>query len=209
MFTGYKYMVFVFLLSLFIVAGCAQTTVTGVWKKSDYTGEPFATILVVGLTGDTGSKILWENVMADKLRQAGMSNVATTVTAFPDEEKLNEQKIIDFVTANNVQAVLVTRMVDTKKEEVYHPPTGGYYSGSYGYYNRFNRYYPHAYDTIYTPGYTQTLTTVLLETNLYSSDSKELIWSMSSDTFDPSSMTQLVDSVSGKVLELLLKDKLI
>jgi hypothetical protein len=209
MFTAYTSRLFVFLISLFIVTGCAQTTVTGLWKKSDFAGEPFSSILVVGLTGDANTKILWENVMVDKLRQNGVKTAVPCASAFPDEKELTEQKIIDFVTANNVQAVLVTRMVDTKKEEVYHPPTGGYYTGPYGYYNRFNRYYPHAYETIYTPGYTQTLTTVLLETNLYSSNSKELIWSMSTDTFDPSSMTQLVDSVSGKVLELLLKDKLI
>lgn len=204
-----KYMIFVLFISVFIVTGCAQTTVTGIWKKSDYTGEPFTSVLVVGLTGDSNTKILWENVMADKLRQKGVTTVATCATAFPDEKKLTEQKILDFVNAHNVQAVLVTRLVDTKKEEIYYPPSGDYYSGPHGYYNRFNRYYPYAYDTIYTPGYTDTMTTVLLETNLYKSDTKELIWSMSSDTFEPSSMTQLVDSVSSKVLELLLKERLI
>ena len=193
-------MALLLLLSIFFFTGCSQTTVSGIWKKSDYIGKPFASILVVGLTGDLHNKILWENVMADKLRQSGIKTVITTVGTFPDNKKVNENEIIDYVKENGVEGVLVTRLVDTKKEEVYYPPTGGYYGGPYGYYNRFNNYYSHAYDTISSPGYTKTLTTVLLETNLYESDTKELIWSMSSDTFEPRSINQLVDSVSKRVL---------
>jgi hypothetical protein len=122
---------------------------------------------------------------------------------------VSEKEIMDYVNENSVEGVLVTRLVDTRKDEVYYPPTGGYHGGPYGYYNRFNHYYSHAYDTIFSPGYTDTLTTVLLETNLYKSDTRELIWSMSSDTFEPRSINQLVDSASKKVLETLKKDQLI
>lgn len=209
MLTFRKYFLTVLILSFFFFTGCSQTTVTGIWKKSDYVGKPFASILVVGLTGDQNNKILWENVMADKLRQGGINTVITTAGAFPGSKKINENEIIDYVNKSGVEGVLVTRLVDTKKEDVYYPPTGGYYGGPYGYYNRFNRYYTHAYDSFSTPGYTMTQTTVLLETNLYKSDTKELIWSMSSDTFEPSSINQLVDSVSKKVLEMLIKDQLI
>ena len=66
-----------------------------------------------------------------------------------------------------------------------------------------------AYTQVYSPGYTTTQTVVLLETNLYKSDTLELIWSMSSDTFDSKSTTQVIESVSKKVLETLKKDKLI
>jgi hypothetical protein len=195
--------------SIFFFTGCSQTTVSGLWKKSDYTGEPFASILVVGLTGDLHNRILWENVMADKLRQSGIKTVITTSGVFPGSKMATENDIMDYVSANGVEGLLVTRLVDTREEEVYYPPTGGYYGGPYGYYNRFNHYYSHAYDRISSPGYTATLTTFMLETNLYKSDTKELIWSMSSDTFEPKSFNQLVDSVSKKVLETLQKDQLI
>jgi len=196
-------------LSFLLLTGCSKTSVTGSWKKSDYAGQPFTSILVVGLTGEPNNKLLWENVMADKLRQEGIKTVITTISAFPDDREISKEEIVDYVNSKDVQAVLVTRLVDTRKEEIYHPPSGGYYGGPYGYYNNFNHYYPHAYNTVYSPGYTATMTTVLLETNLYKSDTQELIWSMSSDTFDPRSVNQLVDSVSKKVLANLKKDKLI
>jgi len=196
-------------MTIAALAACSKTSVTGVWKKSDYTGQPFRSIMVVGLTGEPNNKLLWENIMADRLRQHGLSAVPTTISAFPDDRQVDEKEIIEYVKGKGIEAVLVTRLVDTKKEEVYHPPQGAYYGGAYGYYSHFNNYYPRAYRTVYTPGYTATYTTVLLETNLYRADTQELIWSMSSDTFEPRSINQLVDSVSKKVLAMLAKDKLI
>lgn len=210
MLTCHRYIPPILLLaSIFFFTGCSQTTVSGLWKKSDYTGKSFASILVVGLTGDMHNRILWENVMADKLRRSGIKTVITTIGVFPGSKMATEKDIMDYVSANGVEGVLVTRLVDTKEEEVYYPPTGGYYGGPYGYYNRFNHYYSHAYDRISLPGYTATMTTFMLETNLYKSDTNELIWSMSSDTFEPKSFNQLVDSVSKKVLETLQTDQLI
>lgn len=199
------------LSALFLFAGCSQTMVTGTWKKSDYVAKPFTSILVVGLTGDTSNRILWENIMADKLRQSGVKTAITTAGAFPDSAKVSDKEILDFVKEKGVEGVLVTRLVDAQKEKVYYPPTGGFYNytGPYGYYSRFGHYYNHAYEMLYTPGYTQTMTTVLLETNLYKADTRELIWSMSSDTFDPRSFNQLANSVSSKVLKVLKKDKLL
>ncbi len=194
----------------FLINGCTSTSVTGVWKKSDYSGRPLQSLLVVALTGDDSKKILWENIMADRLNQNGLS-ANPSIRSFPDDPEVTKDEIINYVKNEGIEGVLVTRLVDTKKEEVYYPPSGGYYDygGRYGFYNRFGSYYPHAYDRVSTPGYTATYTTVLLETNLYLTENMELIWSMSSDTFDPNSMNQLVDSVSKKIISTLQKSNLI
>ena len=198
------------LLFLFIasVAGCSKTSVTGVWKKSDFAGPPLKSVLVVALSGDQTNKTIWENIMADQLSQNGLAALPA-VSSFPGDPEITEQEIIQYVGKQQIDGVLVTRLVDTKKEQVYHPPTGSYYSGRYGYYNRFGHYYPHAYNTVYTPGYTTTHTKILLETNLYHGATQELIWSMSSDTVDANSVNQLVESVSKKVVQNLQKEGLI
>lgn len=210
MLTFPRNVVIVIALSFSLLTGCSKTSVTGSWKKNDYVGKPFTSILVVALTGNPNSKLLWENVMADKLRRNGLSDVSTTINSFPGDGKIDENEIIDYVNKKGIQGVLVTRLVDTKNEEVYYPPSGGYGGGSFGYYSNFNSYYPRAYSMqTYTPGYTATQTTVLLETNLYEAQTLELIWSMSSDTFDPRSINQLADSVSKKVLAALKKEQLL
>lgn len=198
-------------LSLFLFTGCSKTTVTGTWKNSNYDGKAFASIIVVGLTSNSNNRLIWEDTMANRLRQSGLNNVTTSLKAFPNDNEIDEKEIVAHVKEKGIEGVLVTRVVDTKQEEVYHPPTTGirYYNEPFGYYNHFSSFYPRAYTQVYSPGYTTTQTIVLLETHLYKSDTQELIWSMSSDTFDPKSTTQVIDSVSKKVLAALKKDKLI
>ena len=106
--------------------------------------------------------------------------------------------------------IAAVRLVDTKQETVYYPPTGSYYTGAYGYYRNFNSYSSYAYTR--TRGYKDTKTIALLETNLYQVKDLELVWSMASDTIEADtirSARQMVDSASKKVLETLKKDKLI
>jgi hypothetical protein len=211
MFTSHKCIFFGLVLSLFLFTGCSKTTVTGTWKNSNYDGKPFGSIMVVGLTSNANNRLMWEDTMANKLRQNGLHTVVTSLKAFPNDNDLNEKEIVEHVKDKGIEGVLVTRVVDTKQEEVYHPPTTGvsFYNEPFGYYNHFNSYYSRAYTQVYSPGYTTTQTVVLLETNLYKSDTLELIWTMSSDTFDPKSTTQVIESVSKKVLSALKKDQLI
>jgi hypothetical protein len=197
-------------LSFFFFSGCSNTSVTSLWKKHDYTAQPFTSIMVVALTGDPGGKFLWEGKMATRLRQHGIKTVLTTFVAFPNAEEIDENDIINYVNDKGIEAVLVTRLVDTQKETVYYPPSGRYYGGSHAYYRNFNSYYSHAYSR--TRGYKGINTVVLLETNLYQVKGQELVWSMSSDTIESShvsSVRQIVDSASKKVLSTLKKDKLI
>jgi hypothetical protein len=199
------------LFSFFLLSGCSDTRVTGVWKKSDFTGGPYQNILVVGLTKDERNKCIWEDIMAGQLRQQGVE-AKSSATCFPGDTDITKEEIIDYVKKEGIDAVLVTRLVNIVEEKAYYPHTGGYYGygpyygGSrYRYYNNFGSYY----DRVYQPGHTATFTSVILETNLYDANSQELVWSMSSDTFDPASADKLAESVSKKVIMNMQKDNLI
>jgi hypothetical protein len=209
MHSPYRCILIALLLPFFFLGACSTTSVTGIWKKSGYTAPPLTSILVVALTGNPGNKFLWENRMATLLRQDGIKTVITTLNAFPRYQSsgVDVEEIIDYVNNNNIEGVLVTRLVDTKQEQVYHPPSSASYSGSYGYYGNFSSYYSHAHSR--SRGFTTTQTTALLETNLYQVKNQELIWSMSSETIQLSSVSELIDSISKKVLETLKKDRLI
>jgi hypothetical protein len=210
----YKTGIAILIPAVFLLAGCSTTRITGVWKKSDYVGGPFRNILVIGLTKDESNKSIWEDIMAEQLRQNGV-NATTSAKCFPGDTDITKAEILDYVKQQGIDAVLITRLVDIKKKTAYYPPTGGYYHGYYDHYYYgwpYHRYYNHFgsfYDMVYTPGYTTTYTTVVLETNLYDSGTQELVWSMSSDTFDPASAKKLALSVSKKVVKTLQDDNLI
>lgn len=78
--------------------------------------------------------------------------------------------------------IIFTRLVDTKTiqktypAEVYYVPAP-YYRGWHGYYRS-------SYQYMVSPGYNTTKEqTVVLETNLYSMQNDQLIWSALSETF--------------------------
>jgi hypothetical protein len=196
-----------------VLSACSSTTITGVWKKSDYLGPAFKSVLVIALTEDSTNKTIWEDKMAAQLLQSGVEAI-TSSNAFAGDDKITKEEVLAFVRKNGTEAVLVTRLIDIKKEQVYYPSTtnyaGSYYGGSsYGYYNSFGSYYPRAYNTVTTPGYTASLSTVLLESNLYQASSQDLVWSLSSETFEPRSVNELVESVGAKLAKSLRENNLI
>lgn len=205
----YKTGIMALFLSSLLLLGCSDTSVKGVWKKSDFVGGPFQNILVVGLAKDQSNKNIWEDIMADQLKQNGV-NASTSTNCFPGDTDITKEEIIDYVQKQGMDGVLVTRLVNIVEEKAYYPPSGGYSGGYYGgsrfrYYNNFGSYY----DTVYRPGHTATFTSVILETNLYNVATHDLVWSMSSDTFDPASANKLAQSVSKQVIKAMQKDNLI
>jgi hypothetical protein len=189
----------IFVVSLLFIAACGRTTVTSSWKKSDYTGPPFKSILVVALIDDPNRKMFWENTVSDRLRESGIKIVASSITAFPNDRGLEAKDIIRYVQEQKVDGVLVTRLVDIQTKEAPAPAQGPV----------FTTFYPQAYNSVYGGRDTTTLTTVVLETNLYSSETLELVWSMYSDTLEARSIEKLAGSVSKTVISTLKKDGLL
>ena len=194
---------------LLFTSACGRTSATSSWKKSDYNGQPFKSIMVVALIEDPNKKMFWENTVADQLRESGIKTVATSISAFPKDRGLEAKDIIQYVQEQKIDGVLVTRLLDIQKEQAPAPPKVSAYAGNYAYYNTFNSYYPQAYNSVYGGRPTTTMTTVLLETNLYHSETLELVWSMSSDTLEPRSINKLAGSVSKTLIAALKKDGLL
>jgi hypothetical protein len=166
--------------------------------------------MVVALVEDPNKKLFWENNVADALRENGVKTVATSISSFPSDRGLEAKDIITYVQDRKIGGVLVTRLVDIQKKDAPAPtqlqvytPGGGVGS------NNFTSFYPYAYASAYGGREGATLTTVQLETNLYSAETLELVWSMTSDTMEPRSIDKLAGSVSRKVIGTLKKDGLL
>ena len=69
------------------------------------------------------------------------------------------------------------------------------------FYNRFGRYYSTIYDRVYQPGYYTTSTDYFLESNLYDIASGNLLYSVQTKSFDPSSATALASDNSKKIVK--------
>jgi hypothetical protein len=112
----------------------------------------------------------------------------------------SEQAALKQLSRGGEDAILSMVLLDTAKEHYYVPGRVDY--APYGYYYRFWGYYGTVYDRIYTPGYYTTTTNFFWETNVYRTGNEELVYSVRTESFDPSSANNLAHQF-GK---LIVKD---
>jgi hypothetical protein len=196
---------FLLIWSALTVWGCASTTVTGVWSDEKYKQIPLQSILVIGVAENQRNRNIFESSMVAELEKYGAKAIPSAKVL--GDQEINKENVVQAAEKSQVQAVLVTRLVGTKEEQVYQPPT------TYGvpdpYYRRWDSYYPHMYDYAYTPGYVATYTNVLLETSVFSVKERGLIWSAATETFEPQNINEEVKKLSEVLVRKMRQSHLL
>ena len=112
------------------------------------------------------------------------------------QEQPTAEEIIAAAESADLDTVLVTRYIGESTEDIYHP--GKVYYGiapAYGlsHYDRFGRYYGHAYEVAYQqPVWTSNVTHTLVS-DLYVAATREHLWQAVSETLQAGSNEQLRD----------------
>ena len=180
-----------FVLPLLAALACSSTQLTSTFVDPGFAGGPFRKLIVVGLGASEGGRAAFENAVADKLAAQGVLGVASgnLIVAAAD---LNRAAVEGWVAKDGYDAVLVTRLVDTKKETSYQPPT---YTDFYGYWGSYGSY-------VTSPGYVLETTTLLIETTVFDASTGKVVYSAESESFQPSSR----DEVIHELVPLLVGD---
>jgi hypothetical protein len=193
--------------SLIVIASsCAtKTRVSSQWLSAEYSGEPMHKILVVGISETSLGRKIWEKQFSDALVSHGAEAVPSYKT-LPTDDMLTRQELVEALQAGGFQGVIVTRLLEVKEDTTYVPPSShvvpSYGHGYYGYYGR-------SYDVVNTPGYTRSTEIVRVETRLWNAENSKLAWGIISETFDPKSNDDAIESVTKKLVEKLAADGLI
>ena len=197
---------FLLLGVIIFISGCSTTDITGVWKDPDYKDGPIQSALVVGVSEDQLSRNLFESSMSTALEQKGVRTV-TSAKAL-EKRDMSKENLMAAAQEQNLQTIVVTRIVGVQQGEVYTPPS--VYSVPDPYYRRWDTYYPRTRTYMYTPGQYTSYTSVNLETNVYNVKDQSLIWSAASETFDPqqSNRNKVVDELVKKLVNQLTANKL-
>jgi hypothetical protein len=172
-----------------VVAACTSAKPITEWRDQAYTSGPFDNILVVGIADQVTARRAFENNFVDRLGEEQIKATAA-FAVMPDNARPTEENIKAVIEDIRFDAVLITHLVGIDEKRVYQPATyrpAAYYRNFYGYYNHVGGY-------VYEPGYYRNHTYVKLETNLYDARSESLVWSMQSETVDPSSVQKLIDA---------------
>ena len=123
------------------------------------------------------------------------------VTSF---NAMTDTEVLGKLHDKQVDAVVTIVLLDKQKER-YYIPARVYYSPYSVYHNHFLSYYNAIYGRIYSPGYYQTDTRYFWECNLYDPNSKQLLYSVQTVSFDPGSAETLAHEFGKKITANMLK----
>lgn len=194
------------LVLLLLGAGCASTTLTSVWRDPTYAGGPLKTVLVMGISEETGIRRIFEDEFSAKLRSIGVVAIPS-YTLIPQDGPAERAALDAAIATAGAQGVLVTRLLRIERRTNYAP---GYVSAvpAVGYYRNFHGYYNSAW-VRYAPPQAYDYDVVALETNLWSPRQGELVWSGITESFAPSNVRQATREFADVIIKALREQKLI
>jgi len=191
------------LAAMLLVAGCASTTLQSQWRDPGYTSGPFRKIFVIGLSArDVTARRIFEDVMVAKLTAEGVQALPEW-QHLPSDGPLPEGSVSAAVDGTGADAVLIARLVgiDTRISVSpvavpgpgfgWYGPYAGWYSGWYA-----------------APQVTQ-YDVVIVETSLFDTKTKRLVWSATSQTVDPASVQKEAPAFADTIIGALQKAGLV
>ena len=199
-----KHLLLIAVLWFAAANGNASTKVKESWKNPNYAGRPIKTILALGMTNNLETRADFEVALANKMARPGITTIAgTDILLRPTAGPIDMVYLREQITAYKIDAVVVCRLVKVKNKTIDVP--GQPYVVPAVYYNSFYGYYGAVYPVVYTPDYLVKEKTVQVETNVYAMTPPEgeLIWTGTSDIFDPGSAHKVINElVESAVKEL-------
>lgn len=200
--TSITLLTLVLLIGATVLESCTtKTRITAHWVNEEYNKSDMKRILLLGITDREAIRRLFENDLAKRLDEIGAD-------AVPSSEVFGAT-LLDTATfrlnfrPDEYDAVLTSRLVRVDKEVHYEP--GYSYASPYPYNRGYYGYYGRSYAQVYSPGYISTSTTIQIETNIYNSKTRELIWTGVSETFSPSDEKDAILSLNYAIVGKLTK----
>ena len=192
-------------LTIILLTGCSQTKVTSVWVDPEYQGDGIDNVFVVGVSKDGGLRRIFEDEFVALFKQRGVK-ATSSYRVLPDEDLRDEKKLDSKVEESGSDTILMTRVIDIRKDTQYIPPDYVYAPPVY-YYGGWHGYYNRAY--MVSPGYTVEYETAVLETNLYDLKTDKLIWSARSDAPTDGKIGKHIKDFAQSIMKQLAEAKLI
>jgi hypothetical protein len=203
-----KYLIF---LIPFVLTTCTTSRITSSWKADEMQAKKYDKILVLGLIRESDRSIrekMEQHILGD-IRNLGYNAICACDEYGPKAfENMTEKEALDRLTNSGIDAVLTVVLLDKTKER-YYVPAQINYSPYVIYRNRFWKYYTTMHDRIYSKGYYEVSTKYFWESNLYDMDNKQLVYSVQTQSFDPSSTETLAHEYGQLIVNNMIKSKVL
>jgi hypothetical protein len=169
------------------------------WKNESYKKEGFKKILVFGMAGKEWKKKAYENEFGTVFKKY---NVETVIAwqVLPKGEQLTIETFEKYFHDQNIDAVLVTRETGESTEETMYG--GGTSFVAMG----FNGFYISTSPIYQVPGYLSEEKIIHMDTKLFETKEGKLVWSATSESYEPKSTSEVIKFVSLIVVDELYQE---
>ncbi|MDD5672719.1 MAG: hypothetical protein PHC61_01025 [Chitinivibrionales bacterium] len=179
------------------MGGCASSSLVGIWHDPSYQSAPLGKMLVIAVRKDGAKRRLWEDAFAGELAKQGVG-ATQSYRLFPDAPPDTNQ-IMATVQTNNFDGIMVIQRLPTEKNVQYiQEYTSTVQNVRYSFY--WQRYWTY-YTEIDHPGYidTQKVAIRTIDVTTTGHDGR-LVWSATSRTPDPRTVTDMQQGIAGLVI---------
>ena len=181
-----------------LLAGCATTVISNKYVDPQFRG-PIDSVMVMGITAKEGNRAAFEQEFATLFQNNGVRSVQSRI-AIPRIQAVTDKQVKDIVRREGVQTVFIARIVNVSKENNYVAPGFVYYRPYYS---------PYYINSAWSPGYVTTNTTIHIEVTLHDVTTDKLVWSATSESFNPTKIGDVIDELGRTVVEQFRKDSLL
>ena len=188
------------ILTALVINACASSGPIGEWRKEGFSGV-LNDILVIGVTSRSTRRRVFEDKFIEEFAALGV-DATPSYKLIESSMYLSREIVEKAIEGQNLGAVLVTRLAAIKEAQVYQPPDDE--DENLSYFTYYDKAF-HKKDR----GTTTTYGILTLETNLYDTQSGELVWSMQSQAIDTSQPRDIVDEYIALAIKTLSKRGLI
>jgi len=196
---------FVVLLMVFVLSGCAFTSLTSI-KAPAFWNKKIDRVMIVVLLHDVQLKLLTERELVDAFYATSASAIAST-TIMPPIKQYTNQEIESILYQYSISDVLVLSIVNVQYNETYIPQT----SNTQGYGSIFNNTLYYSSSTQKTGGYVVKSPIIKLEANLYDGPTVEIAWlaGITTSASAIASYKTAAHSFASKIVYKLIEDGLV
>lgn len=188
---------------------CARPTtqLTDTWSEPGYSAEGIDKFLVVGTSPNRLVRKTFEVAMRDRLNRQSQLEAMASLEAISADEKITDATFRKYFSDRDIDAVLVTRVVDAKeavkfKEGDKHQQLNPYYNDFYSYYRRMIVKVPE-------PGTFEYGRMVQLETMVFDAGEGKLIWRVLSESYDEGNTEKVIDDLTKLIVKQMKADGII
>jgi hypothetical protein len=183
-----------------------STSVKADWVDDTYVGRQLDEVLVVGVSVNPDIRARFENDVATRLGDRGVKAFPSHAV-LPPHHELTEEVVDAEMRERGIDAVIVTKLVETKTETEVIP--GGTEVRPEQFYNSMYNYYFTVYEEVHVPDTVKETEVIVLESKLFDAPSDKMVWSTLTEVRNPRRDGSAIPEIATAITESLARNGLI